>query len=369
MSKILLFTKIPPPYTGATYINYLINESKVIGDSFKIRRIQISYKKSIESRKSLSFHKLLKIIYYHFCLIKCLIKFQPDIVYFQISPLSWAFFRDCTYVFVIKIFGVHPIYHLHGKGIGNAASKSGILDALYKYVFKSSSIICLSQELSKDVKSVFDGVPYIVPNGIPLEKQHFIRKVDKRRFRILFLSNILVSKGFLVFLDGIKLFKERTNYDFTSTIVGQEVDFTANQINDHINNRNIKDVVRFIGPLYGKDKLDIYNESDVLVFPTLNDIWGLVILEAMQAELPVIATREGAIPQIVDDGETGFLVDKQHPDQIAEKLEILINNSELRNKMGAAGRKKFLETYTFEIFESNMKNVFKDVSAKSIKNN
>jgi len=81
----------------------------------------------------------------------------------------------------------------------------------------------------------------------------------------------------------------------------------------------------------------------------------------MQAGLPVVSTFEGAIPEIVDDGVTGFLVPQKNPQALAEKLEILIKDSELRQKMGAAGRKKFLEKYTVDKFENNLLAIFKEV--------
>jgi glycosyltransferase involved in cell wall biosynthesis len=81
----------------------------------------------------------------------------------------------------------------------------------------------------------------------------------------------------------------------------------------------------------------------------------------MQVGLPVIATIEGAIPEIIDDGITGFLVDKSSPKQIAEKIQLLIDNPDMRSRMGIAGRKKYEEKYTLEIFEDNLKKVFEEV--------
>jgi len=62
---------------------------------------------------------------------------------------------------------------------------------------------------------------------------------------------------------------------------------------------------------------------------------------------------------------TGFLVEKNNPIELADKIEVLINNPDLRKQMGEAGRKKFFEKYTLEVFEQNMKNVFDDILKKS----
>jgi glycosyltransferase involved in cell wall biosynthesis len=84
----------------------------------------------------------------------------------------------------------------------------------------------------------------------------------------------------------------------------------------------------------------------------------------MQYGLPVISTREGGIPDIVEDGGTGFLINKNDPKDLADKIELLIKNSLLRKQMGAAGKKKFQDNYTISIWENNMFNILKEVANK-----
>lgn len=364
MKKILFFLKVPPPFTGATYINSLVNNSRLLNNTFLISKINVSYKSSIESRRVFSISKFFKIISYHFLLLKGLIWFKPHIIYFQISPLGWAFLRDCTYIFLIKIFRKKLVLHLHGKGIAKSTSKSLLLSWLYKFVFNGSELICLSESLTYDIKQVYQKKLYIVPNAIAQFENINIKKRKGNRLRVLFLSNILKSKGFLDFLDSIEIFQKNNCDEIEAIIIGTAIDFSKDQINYEISKRNLNDVVNYKGPLYGKEKQNALSIADVLVFPTLNDVWGLVILEAMQIGIPVIATREGAIPEIIEDGVTGFIVSKHSPDQIAEKLNFFVNNPDYIQKMGNAGKKRYLEKYTLDIFETNMKNVFEDVLNK-----
>jgi glycosyltransferase involved in cell wall biosynthesis len=74
----------------------------------------------------------------------------------------------------------------------------------------------------------------------------------------------------------------------------------------------------------------------------------------MRAGLPVVSTDEGGIPDIVEDGTTGFIVPKQDAEQLASRIEQLINDRELRSAMGIAGQKKFRENYVSGIFEEKM---------------
>jgi len=364
-SKILLFLKLPPPITGATLMNRYLYESKVLAEKFDIQVISICYKSKIEDTSIFSFRKIRTILILYFKLIKSLTKFNPQFVYFQISPLGVAFFRDCIYVFILKIFRIHIVYHIHGKGIKEYISGSKLKELIYKWAFKSSSVICLAESLTSDIFPIYLQQPFIVNNAIPLIKNFvYSRRVNKYLVHILFLSNLIISKGIYVFLDAISLIDKKFSGLISASIVGSEVEISGIELNDEINKRNLNHCVKFMGPKYGNEKNEIYSNTDILIYPTCNDVWGLVILEAMQFGIPVIASKEGAIPEIVDDGVTGFLVDKHRPDQIAEKLEILINDPDLRRRMGETCRKKFLRKYTLETFESNMKKVFEDVLSK-----
>ena len=92
------------------------------------------------------------------------------------------------------------------------------------------------------------------------------------------------------------------------------------------------------------------------MFPTFysNECFPLVILEAMEYGLPVVSTNEGGIQDIILDGKTGYVVEKHNPAALATALEHLINDPGLRTRMGNAGRKRFEEAFTEEVFEKRI---------------
>lgn len=98
------------------------------------------------------------------------------------------------------------------------------------------------------------------------------------------------------------------------------------------------------------------NPPVLLLFPTFyhNECFSLVLLEAMEHGLPCISTTEGGIPGIVDDGKTGFLVPKHDVVVLADKIQLLLNDSVLRSNMGKVGREKFEKEFTLEVFEKRM---------------
>lgn len=357
--NILFIVKTPPPITGATIINQYVTQIKY--NYFKCKFIKISYKKNLNRNLILiSFIKTTKIL---FKLLFSIFSFKPRFAYFQISPIGLPFYRDCVFVFILKLFRVKIIYHLHGKGIYKK-TVSCIAKNIYKWAFQKSYVICLSEKLSEDIKNVHTGKIYIVNNGIPIYRKELLPeyKTDKK-FKVLFLSHLQKSKGILIFLDVVRLLLDNEKYKsiVNAKIIGSELDVTINHLVSEIIRYNINNNVEILGQKFDSEKMQLIANSDVLVYPTLNDAFPLVILEAMQFGIPVIASREGAIPEIVDDGITGFLVDKNNPDQIKEKLITLIENQDLRYNMGVAARKKFMEKYTLEIFEKNMVNTLNQI--------
>jgi glycosyltransferase involved in cell wall biosynthesis len=88
----------------------------------------------------------------------------------------------------------------------------------------------------------------------------------------------------------------------------------------------------------------VLNTMDVFVFPSLQEALGTAILEALAMKRAVAASRVGGIPEIIEDGRTGFFIDPQNPTDIAEKVILLLKNPELRHQMGDQGR-RYVETH------------------------
>jgi len=96
--------------------------------------------------------------------------------------------------------------------------------------------------------------------------------------------------------------------------------------------------VTFTGALPRTEVIRAYKSADVFVLPSLFEPFGIVLLEAMAAGLPVVASRVGGIPEVVEDGRTGFLVPPGDPEALAQALERLFSDRELRRDMGREGR-------------------------------
>jgi glycosyltransferase involved in cell wall biosynthesis len=278
--------------------------------------------------------------------------------------VGYAFYRDSIFVFLLKLFNKKIVFHLHGKGIKENARYSIFKKFLYRSVFRKTRVICLSQRLTNDISDVYNSKPYIVANGIQIQPA-----ISEKEFqlsaevpRILYLSNYIREKGVLTLIEALRKLKE-LGHKFNARLVGAPADLKLDFLQQLIRDQNLENCIQILGPLYGDEKNTEFLNADIFCFPTYykNEAFPLVILEAMQFSLPVISTYEGGIPDIIIEGETGFLVEAQNPEMLAGKIAILLTDRSLIIKMGKKGRERFISNFTLTHFEKNMINTFNSI--------
>lgn len=361
MRKILFLGQLPPPVHGVSSMNsYLVN-SDAIRTEFDIEVVDLKFGESIKELQTFSFKKVGKAAFFGFVILAKMIRQKHDIAYFTITPTGFGFYRDAVYVFLLKLFRSRIVLHLHGKGIQKNTG-SFIKRKIYTQVFKNTSVVCLSNHLAADVKDIYKGKPFIVPNGIAVHNLSGGPKKKGNRTvpRILYVSNLVRNKGVLVLVEALAILKAK-GHVFDARFVGAPYNVTVEMLQSTLRQSGLDQSATILGPLYGDAKFREYENADIFVFPTYNDVFGLVNLEAMQYNLPVVSTYEGSIPDVVRNNETGFLVNKEDPQMLAERIAVLLNDESLRIAMGAKGREVFLNHFTLQHFELNMLQTFKAV--------
>lgn len=107
--------------------------------------------------------------------------------------------------------------------------------------------------------------------------------------------------------------------------------------------------VNFLGFIPRQELIDFYYRADVFAFPPVwSEGFGLPPLEAMAAGVPVVASRSGGVVETVLDGRTGFLVEKEDSDSLADALVTLLRNDAARETMGQAARRRAFELFTWD---------------------
>ena len=225
-------------------------------------------------------------------------------------------------------------------------------------------MILLSECLYEDVEKYVDrGDVLVCGNGIPssaieslVSASPAMASPEDKVPHLLFLSNLLISKGVVVLLDSLKVLKEKGCRFVCDFVGGETVEMDAAMFQAEVVKRGLEGMVVYHGRKYGKDKEAFLNAADIFVFPTFyhNECFPLVLLEAMEHGVACISTTEGGIPGIIDNGKTGFLVPKHDVAALADKIQLLLSNPDLRCNMGKAGRVKFEKEFTLNVFENRM---------------
>ncbi len=206
---------------------------------------------------------------------------------------------------------------------------------------------------------------FTIPNGIDDEKNKYPvpRESNKSIPIILFVGVLMESKGIFVLLDVLKILTER-NFYFTAWFMGEFAYYeTEQRFQETVQNYELQDKVKLLGVLAGEEKWQAYATCDIFCLPTYfeSETFGIVLLEAMMFEVPVIATQWRGIQEVVDDGKTGYLIPIKDPNACAERIRILLENPDLRKSMGTLGREKFLREYTSERFLDRMESAFLEI--------
>ncbi len=353
---------MPPPVHGSSIVGKTIKDSRVINETFTCSFINLSTSYTIEEIGKIPFSKIRRYSCIVYRVLKQLINDKPDLCYMAITSKGLAFYKDGLLAILVKLFGVQMVYHFHNKGI-STRQENKFDNFLYQMVFKDTHAILLSKYLYPDVEKYFHkSKVYYCPNGIPDASKLRETKEKSNIVELLFLSNLIESKGVFVLLEACSILKNR-KIDFHCTYAGDEGNVNIQQFNKKVNELNLNNFVSYVGKKYGKEKEMLFSKSDIFVFPTYYEYetFGIVNLEAMQHYLPVVSTFEGGIPDVIENGKTGFLVKQKDAEALANKLEILITNPELRQQMGKAGRVKYENEFTQEIFENKLLNILTNI--------
>jgi glycosyltransferase involved in cell wall biosynthesis len=366
--KILFILHLPPPIHGAAMLGQFIVDSEIINSNYETKYINLGTTKTFKERKRVTFSKLSHFFKLFKSCFSAYNTFKPDLVYLSLTSNGMGFYKDALIVFMLKLKGAKLVYHFHNKGIKNHQHK--FLDnLLYKRVLKNVDIVLGSKWIYEDIQKYvsLDKVQYC-HNGIPkvtyeIKKREL--KSEDSPTEILFLSNLIESKGVYTLLNACKHLDER-GLDFRCTYVGNEGDIKTEEIQAEIEKLKLSNKVVYAGKKYDKEKHEAFEKAHIFAFPTHypNECFPLVLLEAMQYSLPVISTPEGGVRDIIDDNKTGFIVPQKDAKGLADKLEVLIKNPSLQLELGKSGYEKYHKEFTVEMYGKRLDHIFKKALSK-----
>ena len=362
--RVLFILHYPPPVHGAAMVGQYIQKSTVINNDIRSIYLNLGTSRSINEIGKGGVRKWWRYILLLWNTLTTILTSRPDLVYLTLTSRGSGFYKDALVAMIAKALRVKTVYHFHNKGVKDRQDR--VFDNfLYKMVFKNVDVILPSKLLYPDIERYISKTRiYTCANGIPnvvdgSELQ--ANKESRSRFELLFLSNLIESKGIFVLLQACKILKNK-GVIFHCTIAGGEGNISEMHLKKKIEGLGLSKEMSYVGKKLGAAKSELFSKADVFVHPTLDDCFPLVLLEAMQFSLPVISTYEGGIPDIVENNKTGFLVQKNNAAELADSIETLYEDLIRSIAMGTLGRKKFEKEFSLTAFETRITSLLLNLS-------
>lgn len=180
---------------------------------------------------------------------------------------------------------------------------------------------------------------HVIPDGVEYEKIQGIA-AKKENIDVLFVGRLVKVKGIDVLIRGISTVK-KSFPEVNLAIIGYGPREDA--LKALVKELGLEENVRFLGFLSEEEKFRYFKACEVVAIPSRWENSPITLYEAMAASKAVVASNVSGIPDVLIDGETGYLFESENAKQLAKKITILLKDEKLRNAMGRAAGKKARE--------------------------
>lgn len=289
---------------------------------------------------------------------------------------SWAImasFAGLSALLFKKKCGVPLFLTLQeGDNLDYIKKKSSLIRKSFLNIFKKADFIQAISSFLKDwaISNGAQSDIFIIPNGVAIDKFKQLDGFNRDQFRseMSFNNNdkIIITTSRLVKKNGIADLIKSLLYlpaEYKLLILGDGQE--KNNLINLSKKINLNNRVYFLG-IISHDQLPKYLwSSDVFCRPSLSEGLGNSFLEAMMAGLPTIATKVGGIPDFLKDEENGWFCEVENPKNIAEKIEQVFKNKELREKIIEKAIKTVENNYSWNLVADKMSNIFNKINIRA----
>jgi len=326
----------------------LVNEIQKLGVEVKIIRLGILRRKYFNLTGLLN---RINVSFKAWKLLKNLIgEKKPDIIYSNTTGVIIG-------AFLARTNSIKHIWHVH-----EIITKPAIFTRIIGYLLNnySNTVIVVSEAVKKHWENTVETHKISrVYNGIDIapfaNKSSFIRAelgIPEDAVLIGMIGRVNHWKGQDYFLEIAKIL--HTEFPLLHFLLAGDAlpgnENLVDKLNERIQSSEFSKNIFNIG--YREDIVNILNGLDIFISPsTQPDPFPTVILEAMSAAKPVVATNHGGAPEMIKDGESGLIIPIRNATLAAKKISLLVENQSLRTKMGNKAMERVTELFSYEAFE------------------
>jgi glycosyltransferase involved in cell wall biosynthesis len=298
--------------------------------------------------------------------------FKPDIVHTHAAKPG-AIGRMAAASLHVK--GIVHTYHGHVFHSYFSSFKTKMFIKIERFLGRrSDAIVAISEEQLKELADDYRIAPVekfrVIPLGLDLDK-FILNTTDKRKqFRssfgidddtvvITITGRLVPVKNHQLFLEGLRFVLDHTHKKVRAFIVGDGE--TRGALEEKARQLNIGEPLIFTS---WRSDIDFINAgSDIIALTSFNEGTPVSLIEAHAAGKPVVSTRVGGIGSIVEEGKSGLLSAVDDKKAFCENLLLLVNNDELRDKMGSVAGERIRKQYSYQRLVKDMSQLYRDILA------
>ncbi len=317
--------------SGISSVVDTLLQSKILAENYKFEKFNSSnYRDSQPLVNFLSFWKSF-IKYFYF-----LVRRRISIAHIH-SSHGKSFYRKFFFVLVSSLFKVKTIFHLHSSLFDEFfISAEGIRKKLIEYVFrKADAVITLCEDWREKLEMKYRlGKHLVIYNPVSLTEREVRDNRERKSGLILFLGFLIKTKGIYDLIEIAKrLSEEKVPCKLLVCGKGREEKSFLQKIKEN----SLKNV-EFKGWVSGQEKTKILKESEIFFLPSYQEGIPMALLEAMSYGLPIISTRVGGIPEVVREGENGYLLQPGDINGFVKRIRSLLGDQERKESFGKRSR-------------------------------
>lgn len=271
------------------------------------------------------------------------------------SAMKGSFWRKSIFARMAAVFGIPVIFHLHGSEMKSfyERQKPFVRQVIKRELERADVVIVLSQSWHDFVSGIAPGASVaILPNYVTVPEA--TSSSSGGSGTLLFLGAVGVRKG--VF-DLLTAFAAALESDRTlRLLIGgngeiEEARRRAEQL-------GVQDRVEFLGWVDSDARAKLLDEAAIYVLPSYNEGLPMSVLEAMSAGLATITTRVGGLPELIENGKTGVLIEPGDVSALTAAIHSLVQNPGKRRQIGDAARKRIESSYSRDIVLKKLETIY-----------
>ena len=323
--------------------------------------VRMCFSREFNDRGKFSLYKLRHIFIVIYNIWKMRFKHHIHSMYYPLSSVpKVALLRDVIILGCTRFLFEELIYHFHAAGVSEELPKYPkiLRDVCYSILEKPSLGITSSEYNPNDSSYLQAKRSMIIPLGIP------DNNIDEERknfgpnsyLTVMFMGLLNSTKGEEYVLEAVGILNKEGK-DVRLIIAGRfESEMYEHEFWEKVKSNNLEEKVEYRGVVTGKRKKQMFLDADVFCFPSFfsSESFGIVMLEGMMYQMPIIASRWRGVQSVVEEGKNGFLVDVRNADQIADGLRTLFNDRRILKDMAKESRNIFKDKYVLTKYLANI---------------